>query len=63
VEKEDEMEPGDLVLNIKKWGPSTWALSKPIEIIINKNDSVEKAGQKISELSEIPFEKLRMFKI
>ena len=45
------------------WTPSTWELSDPKEIVINKNAEFDEFGQKLSEAFGIPAENISATRI
>ena len=62
-EKEKPLEDNEILINIRRWFPSTWDISKPKEIIVKKNDTMEVLGKVISEAFQIQEENLQITKI
>jgi ubiquitin carboxyl-terminal hydrolase 47 len=51
-----EREPteNEIMIVVRRWYPSTWELSKPQEVLINKNWKIFEMGQALSALFSIP---------
>jgi hypothetical protein len=50
---ERPLDGNDLIIYVKVWNPSTWELSNPFEIILNKNLRINDLGLCISKETEI----------
>mmetsp|Transcript_7814 Transcript_7814/g.7676 ORF Transcript_7814/g.7676 Transcript_7814/m.7676 type:complete len:478 (+) Transcript_7814:1717-3150(+) len=59
----ESVESSKLVTIVKRWWPSTWQVSKPIEIFVSKTGTLEEFGNKLSSAFDIPIEKLEVTKI
>ena len=57
------LEDTDLVLVAKMWSPSTWELSDPKEIVINKSSKFHEFGDKLSQEFGIPVENISATRI
>mmetsp|Transcript_26095 Transcript_26095/g.25717 ORF Transcript_26095/g.25717 Transcript_26095/m.25717 type:complete len:835 (-) Transcript_26095:354-2858(-) len=62
-EEEKSLEYYELIVVVKQWNPSTWELSPPKEITVNKHWRVSEFGAKLSEIYNIPPEYIEVAKI
>jgi len=53
-EPDKKLEYSEIIVIVRKWSPSTWELTSPKEIIINKHWRLHEFGENLSKTFEIP---------
>mmetsp|Transcript_26094 Transcript_26094/g.25715 ORF Transcript_26094/g.25715 Transcript_26094/m.25715 type:complete len:834 (-) Transcript_26094:354-2855(-) len=62
-EEEKSLDYYELLLVVRRWCPSTWELSTPREVVVNKHWRLSEFGTKLSEIYNIPPEYIEVAKI
>jgi ubiquitin C-terminal hydrolase len=63
IEPEGEFDSTQLVIIVRHWSPSTWQLSKPIELVVDKYSSLSKFGAKVAEAFSLDSAKVSISRI
>mmetsp|Transcript_7591 Transcript_7591/g.11171 ORF Transcript_7591/g.11171 Transcript_7591/m.11171 type:complete len:194 (+) Transcript_7591:2557-3138(+) len=62
-EPDKKLEYSEIIVIVRKWSPSTWELTSPKEIIINKHWRLHEFGENLSKIFEIPHENLGVHRV
>jgi ubiquitin C-terminal hydrolase len=63
TEPEEEVKPSQLTIIVRKWSPSTWELSQPVELIVDRHSSLDKFGDKVAQAFNMDPEKTSISRI